>query len=77
MVCSVTQSIDKQSVIVAQVQSTDLCKCYHDYGGIDMFCTARKVPVSKSSQGWKLYDFKECTSLKMYKRAQGLKPFAL
>ena len=38
--------------------------------------TARKVPVSKSSQAWKLYDFKECTSWEMYKRAQGLKPCA-
>ena len=38
--------------------------------------TARKVPVSKSSQTWKLYDFKECTSWEMYKRAQGMKPCA-
>ena len=30
--------------------------------------TARMVPVSKSSQAWKLYDFKECTSWEMYKR---------
>ena len=65
-----------KNTIRALVYITVFFFVYIEFVVQEAIITARKVPVSKSSQAWKLYDFKECTSWEMYKRAQGLKPCA-
>ena len=63
-------------VAIAYCLSGIFSESHHTNENLVVEGTARKVPVSKSSQAWKLYDFKECTSWEMYKHAQGLKPCA-